>query len=93
MKGKMFAIYDSKAGIHHAPFTTNSSAQAIRMTTSTALDERTELNKYPADFTLFEIATFDDSSGQISPLAAKINLGTVQEFLVTFRNQQQELQA
>ncbi|AZL82960.1 nonstructural protein [Apis mellifera associated microvirus 17] len=87
MKGKMFCVFDSKAAVYHPPFTMQSTAHGIRAFTETCLDQRTELAKYPADFTLFEIAEFDDSSGEIKMHPAKISLGTALERVSQHKNE------
>lgn len=79
MKGKMFVIYDEKAGLYHPPTTFQSSAHARRAILQTAQDQRTEIANYPADFTVFEMASFDDSTGEVKLYEAKKSLGTVLE--------------
>lgn len=88
MKGKLFSVYDSKALIYHAPFTMQSAANALRAFTETSLDQRTEICKYPADFSLFEIGTFDDSSGLVEIHSSKLNLGTALEHQSRAREEQ-----
>lgn len=79
MTGKLFSVYDSQSMLWHPPFTMASQAQAVRAFQQTSLDQRTEICKYPAAFTLFEVGTFDDNTCKITSHEAKINLGTALE--------------
>lgn len=89
MKLKAFSIYDVKSESYSPPFFQNTVGLAIRMFTEAANDPETRIAKYPTDFTIFEIGTFDDSSGTIIPREANIPLGTALEYVD--RSQQQEL--
>jgi len=72
---KMFTVYDSKAETYLRPFTMNSTGEAIRGFITTLNDPSTEFCKYPADFTLFEIGTFDPSTCDIITQPTLQNLG------------------
>lgn len=72
---KMFTVYDSKADAYLNPFTMRTTGEAIRGFMTTLNDETTEMAKYPADFTLFEIATFDYKTGTITTDHKMTNLG------------------
>lgn len=73
---KIFTVFDSKAEAYLQPFFAQSTGVAIRIFQSAANDTDHQFNRYAADFTLFEIGTFDIKSGQIEMLDAHINLGT-----------------
>lgn len=72
---KVFCIYDSKAEAHAAPFTGPATKWGLRQFEDLSHDPKSQVAKYPADFTLFEIGTFDEDTGLIESYAAKINLG------------------
>lgn len=62
----MFTIYDSKAEAYHQPFFETTDATAVR-----AIKEAMRnsiLGKYPEDYTLYRLATFDDEEGLVTPL-------------------------
>lgn len=60
MKVKVFAIYDSKAECYGPAIQMRSTGEALRAFADLANDDRTETGKHPEDFTLFEIATYDN---------------------------------
>lgn len=71
----MFTVYDSKADTYLRPFSMRTRGEAIRGFITTLNDETTEMGKYPADFTLFEVADFDETKCEISAYPAIQNLG------------------
>lgn len=72
---KMFTVYDSKADAYLRPFSMRTRGEAIRGFITTLNDPSTEIGKYPADFTLFEISDFDETKGLIETYPAMQNLG------------------
>ena len=82
----IFTIYDSKAETCLPPFFSPNSATAIRDFEVAANDTSTVFYKHAADYTLFEIASWDDQTGHIEP-HVHINLGTA----ITFRKALEEI--
>lgn len=78
---RVFTVYDSKAEAYLAPFYANTAGLALRFFKATLEDPGHDFRKYPGDYTLFEIAVFDDQSGDFETHHAKINLGTALEHL------------
>jgi hypothetical protein len=72
---KMFTVFDSKAEAYLPPFFLNSTGLACRSFTETSNDPNSSICKYAADYTLFEIGTFDDQKGAITQIEPH-NLGT-----------------
>lgn len=72
---KVFAMHDSKAEVYYQPFFLATTGLAIRTFTDLANDVKTQVGKYPADITLFQIADYDDNTGVFVPLKSFINLG------------------
>lgn len=72
---KMFTVYDSKAEIYLRPFSMRSTGEAVRGFITTLNDQNTEFAKYPADFTLFEIGEFNETTCEINLQPHLINLG------------------
>lgn len=77
---KAFCLLDMKAGAFAQPFFMHHDAQAVRAVTELGQDLNTTVGRYPSDFALCSIGTFDDSSGVLTPTGI-INLGTVAGFL------------
>lgn len=76
---KMFSVFDSKAACYDKPFVLRNKAEALRGWADVANDSKTMIGKYPADYTLFEIGSFDDLTGVITVYDAKVNLGSALE--------------
>lgn len=78
-KLKLFSVYDSKAEVYDKPFCMLSKGECIRGFGDAANNTQTTLGQHPADFTLFELGEFDQKTGLIIQLSAKLNLGTALE--------------
>lgn len=71
----MFTVYDSKAETYLRPFSMLTKGEAIRGFITTLNDGQSEMSKYPADFTLFHVGTFDPKNCEIKLNAVLENLG------------------
>lgn len=80
MKLKAFVIYDSKVEAYNSPFFQRSTGEAMRSFEAACSDAGSNISKWPADYTLFEIGEYDDQSGVFEMYEAKRNLGTALEF-------------
>lgn len=76
MKISVCAVHDKKTGTYDAVFTTRHNGDAIRSWDVIRKDDKTKYGKHPADFDLYQIATFDDQSGQIEPLQPATHLAS-----------------
>lgn len=76
----IFAIYDSKSENYGRPFFVRTRGEAIRFFTEAANDRSTNIGKYPGDFTLFELGTYEDNTGIFTQHAAFINIGNAVSF-------------
>lgn len=72
---KMFTVFDSKADTYIPPFCMRSTGEAIRGFITILNDDISDYCKYPADFTLFEIGSFDPLTCKLVIYAAMTNLG------------------
>lgn len=70
-----FSIYDIKSEVYSKPFYDTTIGAAIRNFNDAAQDPQTTFNKHPEDFTLYQIGTFDDNTGNISALPEPVELG------------------
>lgn len=62
---QVFAIYDIKAKTFGQPIFQLTEGTARRAFSDLVNDPSTQFNKYPDDFTLFQIGTYDDNSGEL----------------------------
>lgn len=74
MKQNLYAVYDDKAQAYNAPFPLSADGLAIRAFREACADERTDLHKYPCDYRLYRIGTFDPSTGALDTLVPAVLL-------------------
>lgn len=79
MNVKLFCVYDCKSEIFKPPFTALTTADALRSWAAICNDPQTQISMHPADFTLFELGTYDQTKGEFTLYAAKVSLGTALE--------------
>lgn len=84
---KAFSLLDQKVGTFSPPFFVAHIGQAIRMVTEVGQDLNTTVGRYPSDFALCEVGTFDDTAGMFEPMIP-VHHGLVLGFLP---NRQAEL--
>lgn len=68
MTQKMFAIMDSKAEVYNFPFAKLSHGEAERDFKTLCNDDKTTVFKYPEDFDLYYLGTFDTTTGKMECL-------------------------
>ncbi|QXP07884.1 MAG: nonstructural protein [Arizlama microvirus] len=78
---KIFAIFDIKANAYLQPFFLPTNGMAIRSFETACNDNTTQFNRHPMDYTLFELGSFDDSSGALNSLSVPIPLGSAKEYI------------
>lgn len=84
MKLKLFVVYDSKTESYGVPFFRDFTANALREWSEVASnksDKQNQISKFPADYTLFEIGVFEQSSGSLELYPTKYNLGLASEHI------------
>lgn len=79
----VYSVFDIKAKQFQRPFYSLTRGTAIRDFQDAVNDPQTSLNKYPDDFTLFEIGTFDDTNGELIPHETKQAVGNALEYLTS----------
>lgn len=82
---RVFAVRDSKLGVFMVPFNQDHVGQALRAFEGIAQSTETLVGKYPADFALYELGTWDDITGAYSNHAHPAMLGTALEVLDSAR--------
>ncbi len=78
---KIFTVFDCKAKAYLPPFYSLQTASGLRAFEEVCNTPSHDFHKYPTDFSLFEIGTFDDQDGTIQLLPAALNLGIAQDFI------------
>ncbi|WNK13720.1 MAG: nonstructural protein [Microvirus sp.] len=76
-----FTVYDTKSAIFANPFVSQNKMTALRDFQQAANDPQSQISNYPEDFILFEIGTFDENTGSISPMLP-VNLGSADQFTI-----------
>ncbi|AXH78010.1 MAG: nonstructural protein [Microviridae sp.] len=68
MQLKVFSIRDTKAETYNMPFYQKSHGEAERSFKALTTDESSMISKYPEDFDLYFLGTYDDQTGQLTVL-------------------------
>lgn len=67
MKTQAFTIRDSKSEVFNSPWFAKTIGEAQRMFRELTLDSKSTINKYPEDFDLYHVGTYDDNTGKFEP--------------------------
>lgn len=71
MELKAFTIHDSCADVFMTPFFLKNEAQAQRVFRAMVNNQNEQMSAAPGDFTLFEIGTWSDDEGSLTPCYLK----------------------
>lgn len=82
MQKSFFTVYDIKSLVFSSPFLAVNQECAVRSFANAANDFNSEINRNPADYILYEIATFDDTTCQIVPHPERQYLGTALQYVI-----------
>lgn len=82
-----FSLYDMKAGVYGTPFFMPHVAAAMRAIADLAQDRSTTVARYPADYAIHSIGSFDDQTGLFSP-QQPVSHGSVLALLEVYGVQQ-----
>lgn len=82
MKVSIYGIFDQKAGAFLQPFFSPNNQLAFRNVEKACRNPQSPFVDFPADFTLFRLAEFDDETGIFEPLKVHENLGNFLQFQV-----------
>ena len=81
---KIYTIYDSKVSAYVIkPFCAQSKGSVVRelFDVVNGTDKSAPIAKHPHDYSLFEIGTFDDITGVLSPYVAREHVIALHELL------------
>ena len=81
MKKCMCAVYDNKAMTWSDPFYATNKLVGQRIFGDGVKDERSNWNRHPTDYELFEIGEWDDISGTMIGLENKVPLGMANDYI------------
>jgi len=76
----IYSLYDDKAKCYANIFTSANDFTALRSLAAAAQDTSSEIFRFPTDFTLYQLGTWDDSNGTITSNPEAINLGKASQF-------------
>lgn len=79
MTKNIYTIYDEKAQAYLQPFFLDTDLVAKRTMFDCLSDPDHNFSRHPADYTLFNIGTFDNSTG-VFEILTKISLGCLIEY-------------
>jgi hypothetical protein len=77
---QMYSVYDAKAATFQSPWFSMNNGTALRSFMEACEDKNTILNRFPDDFMLMNIGTFDDQEGVVTSTKA-VSLGTARSFM------------
>lgn len=66
MNYSIYSVFDRKANVFARPFVSPNDAMAARSFLAARQDSTTEIHKFPEDFTLYRLGTFDDDAGVVA---------------------------
>jgi len=78
---KLFSFLDVKANLFLSPFSERDTVSALRSFQIASNDPKSTFNKFPDDFCLMELGSFDPQTGTVSLLAAPNNIATARSLM------------
>lgn len=81
MELNIFTVFDSAANAFLQPFFAPTIETAIRSFRELVNEPNHQFHKFPEDYVLFHVGTFDQNTGQTSGFDAPRNLGIALTFL------------
>lgn len=71
---KAYSIRDEKSEIFHLPFFKHTHGEAEREFKTLTNDNKSTISKFPEDYDLFHIGTYDDNTGKFEPLVTPTHM-------------------
>lgn len=81
MREEVFSVYDSAAKRFLQPFFAETVEVACRMMRQLVNKQDHSFNRFPEDFTLFHLGTFDGETGEMQALGTPHSCGVAVTFL------------
>lgn len=86
-KLEMYSVKDTKSQLFGMPHFQQSDGVAIRSFSTACEDQNTDLNKYPSDFSLYHVGSYDISTGNVSPASPR-QICNASEFVTKATNEE-----
>ncbi len=77
----IYTVYDSKAEAYLQPFYSRTAGEAIRNFETACNKSEHEFHIHAADYTLFEIGEFNETTGFIQRRQSHLNLGNALQYI------------
>lgn len=77
----VFAIFDTTVKAWMRPLYARNAQEMLRQFSEAVEDPQSQLSRHPADFTLFQLGTFDDNEGTFEIFPAPVRLAMAQDFV------------
>lgn len=77
---KIFTVYDSAAQTYSAPMFEVATGAMVRSFEDECNNPESAMFKHPADYTLFELGTYDTDTAMFEQLEHSVNLGCALTF-------------
>ncbi|WNK15063.1 MAG: nonstructural protein [Microvirus sp.] len=81
MKLGVFTVFDSKSLTYYQPFYMASVGAAVRAFADSVNEKGHAFNLHPEDYTLFQVADYDDNTAIFSQFPNLNNLGVATSFI------------
>lgn len=81
MLNSVYAIYDTGISTWFPPLFFRNKGEALRWFSETVNNAESKLSKYPSDFTLFELGTWNDDNCKFTLLSTPVSIGMAIEFV------------
>lgn len=72
MKSLLFSIHDRITEAFAPPFVASTVGEAQRMFASACADPQSQLNQHPHDFALYQLGSFNNSTGLLEPVVPPV---------------------
>lgn len=69
-----YSIFDNKALIFNVPWFQPTHGAATRILADLANDPTTNIGRHPGDYVLYQIGTYDDAKGIMTPLSPLVHV-------------------
>lgn len=77
----VFSIYDAGISTWMPPLFARNKGEILRWFMEASNDSQSKISKYPSDYTLFEIGTWDDDKCKFSLLSTPVSIGIALEYV------------
>lgn len=87
MTMKLYAVRDVKADAFGAPMSIATKGLALRSFSDACLQPNSELGRYPEDYMLYELGSYEPNSGKIDANALPVFLASATDVIAKARSQ------